>query len=329
MRWFTIIHLVPCLLLGCPDTDIEVGPDDDTVADDDDDDTTEDPGDDDSSLPLDGDGDGWTVEDGDCDDADPAVHPGATDSPCNAVDSDCDGVGGDAAAAVVDGVEYGSFTEAMDIIADGQTLEICPGTHTESIEVGEDRELTITSYSGDRDDTILDGEGVRQIASIGLRSDVTLRALTFRGGYGAWFWDGNSCGGALYTQAATTSIEDCVFRDNLAGAEEHKLGGALCHWLDEDSGSSRLQVTNSVFEDNGSQEIESLGGGIYAYTRDTLTLDIVDCTFAGNTSSGSGGAARIRGEPLHLTVSESRFEGNWIGDGWYGGADGGALQVLE
>ncbi|MCK6502679.1 putative metal-binding motif-containing protein [Myxococcota bacterium] len=41
---------------------------------------------------LDGDDDGWTVADGDCDDADPAVHPGAADEPYDGLDSDCDGV---------------------------------------------------------------------------------------------------------------------------------------------------------------------------------------------------------------------------------------------
>jgi hypothetical protein len=40
--------------------------------------------------PSDIDGDGHTTEDGDCDDADPTVHPGATES-CNEQDDDCDG----------------------------------------------------------------------------------------------------------------------------------------------------------------------------------------------------------------------------------------------
>ena len=53
-----------------------------------------------SAVAEDADGDGWTVEEGDCDDADPAVHPGATET-CNGKDDDCDGEadGADAADA--------------------------------------------------------------------------------------------------------------------------------------------------------------------------------------------------------------------------------------
>ena len=40
-----------------------------------------------STLPVDGDGDGWIAQD--CDDGDPAVHPGAVEL-CNGLDDDCD-----------------------------------------------------------------------------------------------------------------------------------------------------------------------------------------------------------------------------------------------
>ncbi|MBN1335082.1 MAG: FG-GAP repeat protein, partial [Deltaproteobacteria bacterium] len=46
---------------------------------------------DDTAPEADADSDGWTVADGDCDDADPAVHPGADERIADGIDQDCDG----------------------------------------------------------------------------------------------------------------------------------------------------------------------------------------------------------------------------------------------
>jgi len=51
-------------------------------------------GDDGSTEVVDEDGDGFSVEDGDCDDADPTVNPGAEDSAADGTDQDCDGLDG-------------------------------------------------------------------------------------------------------------------------------------------------------------------------------------------------------------------------------------------
>ena len=78
---------------GTLDDDDTVGDDDDSAGDDDDstgddDDSTGD--DDDSTAGDDLDGDGFTVEDGDCDDEDPAIRPDMVEA-CNGYDDNCDG----------------------------------------------------------------------------------------------------------------------------------------------------------------------------------------------------------------------------------------------
>ena len=84
------------LLGGCPvagdddDTSPPAADDDDSSGDDDDSSAI---GDDDDATtsPEDLDGDGYSVADGDCDDANAEVHPGVQSDPCNGVDDDCDG----------------------------------------------------------------------------------------------------------------------------------------------------------------------------------------------------------------------------------------------
>lgn len=52
-------------------------------------------------LDCDADGDGYSPGQGDCDDADPAIHPGAQDDPDLAfVDSNCDGIDGDESRSI-------------------------------------------------------------------------------------------------------------------------------------------------------------------------------------------------------------------------------------
>lgn len=65
---------------------------------------------------------GFADLEGDCDDGTPAVHPGAADVPCDAVDQDCDGVL--ATAAVVVGTEGFDSVQAAVDAGDGGGVEV-------------------------------------------------------------------------------------------------------------------------------------------------------------------------------------------------------------
>ena len=100
MRLFAAASFVLCLACAGatqtePDDRSNGGPDDDTGATDtgatDTDSGRDTGGTDTGSTSPDNDRDGWTVAEGDCDDADRASNPAATES-CNGSDDDCDGM---------------------------------------------------------------------------------------------------------------------------------------------------------------------------------------------------------------------------------------------
>ena len=110
--------LLLLLLAGCPpkpDTGTpDTFPSDDTGTPD----TTlpDDTGTPDTGEPPaeDKDGDGWTIDGGDCDDGDPAIHPGAGDRVGDGVDNDCDGF--------ID--EWASLSEGKDVSGDEAHLHL-------------------------------------------------------------------------------------------------------------------------------------------------------------------------------------------------------------
>ena len=93
-----------------------------------DDDTGDDDTGDDDTTGGDADGDGWTVEEGDCDDDDPAVHPLAEEL-CDGLDNNCDGAPDSGEVLDQDGDGY-VFCEDCDDLAPESypgAPELCDG----------------------------------------------------------------------------------------------------------------------------------------------------------------------------------------------------------
>lgn len=346
-----LLILLVALPLGCPDGEPE--PDDDLVADDDasaDDDSTDgdddvSPSDDDSqtdddTTPTDDlDGDGWTVDQGDCDDHDPSIHPGAEEVLCDSLDNDCDGYGV-LSGAVVDSVEYATVPMAVDAASDGGTVYVCPGVHTDQIHVNDDRALTISSYTGNRDDTILDGGGLQTVIYVDHENTLTLSHLTIRNGRAQPWISGAPAGGGLMSLAASTRVEDCAFVDNVV-ADPGGMGAGICvrRWTFSDPVDVEVVIEGCHFENNRAEADGGVGGALAVgalYVDYLVTLSA--SSFVDNHSDGSGGAIWINGDHLPegphsagLSVDACSFEDNTSG---YGGGgihldDFRSLEVVD
>ena len=96
----------------------------------------------------DADGDGWTASQGDCDDADPSVHPGASEAP-NGIDDDCDG-------QVDEGLDLDGDGHAMPNDCDDTSPLVSPD---EDERPGDGRDNDCDGAADEMDPAGTDGDG--------------------------------------------------------------------------------------------------------------------------------------------------------------------------
>ena len=123
-------------------------------------------------APIDADGDGYAIEQ-DCDDGDPAVHPGASER-CNDRDDACDGGTDELAVSTVDGTAYPSLAAALAGAPEHSEIVVCPGTYFGPFSVP--RAMVVASRDGAAS-TVLDGQG--RYRAMAIRADgVEVRGFT-------------------------------------------------------------------------------------------------------------------------------------------------------
>ncbi len=286
---------------------------------------------------VDADGDGWTVGDGDCDDADPDRYPGAPEV-CDGVDNGCvDGwtVADEAGLATwtPDGGAPRDWTRRLQgtstapadgtLDADG-TLRLCAGTWYATLAA---EQVDVRIFGAGRDETAVSGgDLVRPLVVRG--GAVEVGALTLRDGRAA-------SGGCLSIGEEATVLLDTVRLDTCAA--EQRGGGAYV--VDSDLVFEDIEVFASSAAEGGGLALErgdAAGEGIAAVgnaaTGDGAGVWVLDgelsvtgCAFDANTASGAGGAAYARDTPVE--IASCAFTANTADSGGALHVRGGTLSL--
>ncbi len=185
-----------------------------------------------------------------------------------------------------------TIQEGIDAAQELDLVLVAPGTYNESIRLLGKR-ITLRSTDGPQL-TIISGAGLRGsvVRCIdGERQNTVLAGFTLSGGSGS-ACGSSTCGGGMYNDASSPTIEDCVFSQNSAA-----FGGGMYNR----NGSSPT-VLNSVLSMNTA---DRHGGGMYSTHSDPI---VTLCTFSINIANEDGGS--MFNTSSSPTVSHCTFEGS-------------------
>lgn len=291
--------------------------------------------------PDDADGDGVTVAQGDCDDLDPRVFPGAFEA-CDGVDNDCDEATDDRhTASVVRGTETLGFPSVAEAIEAALTngdpvVALCPlgpdPTELDTLQLGDAAVLELYGAAGP-DQTVLTSSGF--FANVRDGAHLTLRGITLRDVQGSTGLDVRQStltlvnsriqgtnGGAVYlTDQAVAHIESTEILDNDAGALA--IGAGLTM-----NGEAEAMVVDSLFANNRARR-----GAALQVSRSGMTANI-DVTFLrttirDNVATDYGGALASQELGAMVTVEACVLTGNQAGDGGAAAIRNGTITFVD
>lgn len=151
-----------------------------------------------------------------------------------------------------------------------------PGTISVLSEIPVNTFLTISGPGAEL--LTLDGGGITRIFSIDDTIDVTISGLRFFNGFS------DEGGGAIYSEADTLVINDCVFESNEVSCDAQDCitrGGAI--WFTTGINGSR--ITDTRFTSNRAYCTQigcSTFGGAYAHNASGTSVEFTGCTFEDN-----------------------------------------------
>ncbi len=277
-------------------------------------------------CPRDDDGDGYTAEQGDCDDEDPAVHPRAVEICGDDVDQDCSGdpddgtTDADGDGYVDDACTGGDDCDDGDPGEHPGASDVCDGLDNDCDGQLDEQTLVVDATGGalytaiqDAVDASVPGDVIcvypgtyHETVDLQAR-DVTILGLmgpdytvVDGGGAGSTFshtlGDGSALQGLTITGGTGT-----VFDPDHDG-EFDACGGGV--FID----ASRVEVRDCVIRGNEADD----GAGIYV---NFGSVQVADCEITDNHSDRYGGAIRLRATEEEIVVESTAMEGNTASTG--------------
>ncbi len=238
------------------------------------------PAGDDTAAPdpatVDDDGDGWSEAEGDCDDADPSVHPeGDEGEEPDGIDQDCDGIADDREVCP------DSLQDEIDATPDGWTLIVCPGTWNEDLAI-EGRTLALVAAEGPEATTIA-GTGNGPVITIADCPSLGLSGFTITGGAGLVF------GGGIQASDSVVAIEGNAIEGNLVeGTTFGGIGGGIGTY-DVDGVIAGNAITGNTAGHGGGVGVQFGDLEISGNTiSDNAATSLSEDAWAGNPGGGGG-----------------------------------------
>jgi len=195
---------------------------------------------------------------------------------------------------------YETIQAAINAAANGDEIEVAPGTYNEAINF---KGKTIRLYSsGGPEVTTIDGTGAYHVVQCvsGEGANTILEGFTITGG-NANGAGNDRYGGGMFNNVSSPTVLNCVFTGNAATA-----GGGM-----DNENSSSPTITNCTFSNNTAR---FWGGGGMSNSVNSSPM-VTNCTFSGNSADHGGGMNNYFSSPM---VTNCTFIGN-SADGYGGG----------